>query len=112
LSRWEIWESKKDNKVEHWDYLYKNKFLPFKGVRTIYLLDNFFTNKTVLVDKIEGEEIIDIIEFIENSPINYLFKSKYRYLGPNSNTYTQWIIKNFPKYKFKLKWNALGKNYE
>lgn len=112
VSRWEIWESDKNNKVEHWGHLYKNQFSPFNGVRTIYLSDDFLTNKTVLIEKVEGEEALKMISLIENLPLNYPFNNKYKYLGPNSNTYTQWVINKFPELNIQLPWNAFGKNYD
>jgi len=32
-------------------------------------------------------------------------------LGPNSNTFVQWFIEQFPEANWKLPWNAWGKSY-
>lgn len=33
----------------------------------------------------------------------------YKLTGPNSNTYTQWVLNKFPEWDIKLPWNAFGK---
>jgi len=53
----------------------------------------------------------EIIYFIEKHSPNYPLRNKYRYLGPNSNTYVQWILDHFPETELKLGWRAIGKHY-
>lgn len=33
----------------------------------------------------------------------------YKLTGPNSNTYTQWILEKFPEWNIQLPWSAFGK---
>lgn len=52
------------------------------------------------------------VSFVENSPHKYPYINKYiLFPWPNSNTYLQRILNNFPQIKFKLPRNAFGKNY-
>jgi hypothetical protein len=47
-------------------------------------------------------------DFIEQESTVYKFKDRYNILGPNSNTYTKWIIEKFPESGLKLFWRAVG----
>jgi len=53
-------------------------------------------------------------QFVETDGLkNYPFINNYNMLlGPNSNTFTQWIIDQVPECSFKLPNNAWGKNYK
>ena len=43
---------------------------------------------------------------------NYPYRDRYHmFLGPNSNTFTQWVVDQVPECKLKLPWNAWGKGY-
>ncbi len=60
----------------------------------------------------EGDEksiISEMVKFIEQSPQIYPHKNIYSFLGPNSNTYVQWVLNNFPELEVRLPWNAFGK---
>ena len=52
-----------------------------------------------------------LLQFIEKNSINYPYKNQYHLLGPNSNTYPQWVLNHFPELKVKLPFLAIGKNY-
>jgi len=111
ISRWEIRQMDTYGEVIHWGYLYKDRSPFFKGTR-IFTFSNKLINKIKLVGEVEGEEASKIINFIQNSPTTYPFSEKYILTGPNSNTYIQWVINNFPDSNLKLPWNAFGKNYK
>lgn len=49
--------------------------------------------------------------FIQASPSTYPYRDHYELLGPNSNTYVEWILEQFPESHMSLPWNALGKGY-
>ena len=53
-----------------------------------------------------------IVKFIEKNAKNYPCRNRYKLVGPNSNTFTQWILNHFPESALKLPWNAFGKNYK
>lgn len=111
ISRWEIGWSTKYIAEKKWGYLYKNRLPLFLGCESLFF-SNRFLNKSYLIGVIEGDEAIKMIDFIYNSPNTYNNRNEYKLLGPNSNTYTQWIINNFPESKLKLPYNAYGKNYK
>jgi len=51
--------------------------------------------------------------FILKKSKEYPFRNKYKmYPGPNSNTYTQWVLNYFPNSGLKLPINAFGKNWK
>ena len=96
-----------------WGHVYSN-FLPnTTGVEIFpYFGKPYWKSKLLKV--IEGDEnsvARKMADFIENSKENYPHKDIYHLTGPNSNTYIQWILNNFPELNIKLGWNAFGKNY-
>jgi hypothetical protein len=48
-------------------------------------------------------------KFVNENYLNYKYKNQYKLLGPNCNTYIQWIINKFPQAKIKLPFLAIGK---
>ena len=112
ISRWDILFRKSKYK-ESWGHLYLNYFLPFSGIEIIPFYKRYCW-KAKIIGYIEGDEKSSakkMLNFIENSKNNYPFCDKYFPTGPNSNTYVQNILNHFPEFKFKLPWNAFGKNY-
>lgn len=65
-----------------------------------------------MIEGDEGSLAAKMAEFIERSPETYPFKNQYRFRGPNSNTYAQWILNHFPETGMALSWNAFGKKYK
>lgn len=113
ISRWEVMHYK--NKLnKDFGYLHLNNRAPFLGIGLIWLVGKFFW-KPELLGYIEGDEnstAQKTIDFIENSKNAYLYLHKYSFLGPNSNTYLQWILNKFPEFKIKLSWRFIGKNFK
>jgi hypothetical protein len=71
-------------------------------------------SKATLLFSISGGEdslAREIATFISRDSENYPFKKTYRYLGPNSNTYLQWVLNHFVEIRDKLPNKAIGKNY-
>jgi len=98
-------------------FLYKNILKPWRGVRR-FLWEEVTTerrNKSVLLGKIEGSA--DSVahrmgQFLIESFSTYPQAKQYSvFPGPNSNTYAQWILDQFPEADMKLPWNAFGKGY-
>ena len=114
INRWEVWEFKKQCKTS-WGYVHLNLLKPWIGMNKGYL-GKGLRFKSRLLGKIEGEKgsvAGKMIKFIEKNAKNYKYSQEYEYVpGPNSNTFIQWIIDKFPKSKFKLGKNALGKGYK
>jgi hypothetical protein len=114
IHRWEVWGFKHMVK-EHTSNLYRDLFIhPWDGIMT-----NFFFkvrsnkrnhSKNIFLGKIENDIAKDMIKVIYNSEKMYKF-SKFYFLfpGPNCNSYTQWILNQFPKVNIKLPNNAIGK---
>jgi len=70
--------------------------------------------KGTIVSSVSGDDqsiAYQLIRYIKDSPKNYPHKGKYSLLGPNSNTYVQWVINAFPDSGLKLPYNSLGKGF-
>ena len=110
VSRWEVLYSKNFKSEKSWGTLYKNLFPPFQGLNIFpFISKPTYNSKLVVV--VEGELAIQIIDLIENMPTDYPYLNIYSLLGPNSNTFVNYVINRFPEIKMKLPWNAFGKNY-
>jgi len=110
LSRWEVKYAK--NKKNN-SYLYSNAMPPFQGLNTSFFIKKSFW-KTELIKYIEGGEnstVKKMIDLIENSEKEYQYCFKYSFLGPNSNTYVQWVLNKFPEFNVKLSWHFIGKEF-
>ena len=115
VSRWEVAHKVWDIPTR-WGYLYKDLNTLDNGLEVIYGIDKWHW-KSKLLGFTEGDENSEakrMADFIENSKENYPFKDTYHFWGPNSNTYTQWVLDNFPDFKSKAKLplNAIGKNFK
>lgn len=113
ISRWEVIHVKNLCPTS-WGYLHKDLFPLASGIRKFMPIKNLYS-KNKLIASIEGGEgsnAQQMAEFIVNSNKTYPHCNFYNPLGPNSNSYTQWILDQFPQFPAKLKWNALGKNYK
>ncbi|HOX41028.1 MAG TPA: DUF3750 domain-containing protein [bacterium] len=111
ISRWEILLQK--NPIENWGHLHKDNLSPFQGINTIPFFNKLKRTGRVL-GVIEGDEhsiTEKMIDVIENSKNTYPYLDCYNLLGPNSNTYVQWVLNQFPEFPAKLPENAFGKNY-
>ena len=108
LARWEILLFK--NLCEtSWGHLHLNYLPPSQGLAIIPPLA-FYWGST-LVGHVAGDSAKQIADFIERSPETYPYTYTYSLLGPNSNTYGQWVLDAFPQMDMVLPWNAFGKGY-
>ena len=116
LTRWEVGHSKEDS-PNYFGYI-RSDGLPFlKGLPVFsYSVPlNWGPRRIKLIGRIEGDEdsaAHKIITFIEKATVNYPYRDTYHLLGPNSNTYIQWVLNAFPEWKIHLPRNAFGKNYK
>lgn len=97
-----------------WGHLAMNFLPPFVGL-PVFLFYPKFHFKAKLLGYVEGDEnslAKEIVDFIENSQNTYPYLNTYHFIGPNSNTYVQWVLNKFPDFRVKLPWNAVGKNYK
>jgi hypothetical protein len=113
VSRWEILFRKTKHKTS-WGHLHMNFFPLIRGIEIIPPFQRYLW-QAKLRGFVEGDEYSmakNMADFIENSKNIYPYREKFVLLGPNSNTYGQWVLDNFPEFKIKLPFNAIGKNYK
>ncbi|MEI8130457.1 MAG: DUF3750 domain-containing protein [bacterium] len=99
----------------HSGFLYTDCLLPFQGTEMSLWTDDRFWDVAVRVEGvIEGDNgslAESIARYIETTPTTYPFRDEYFATGPNSNTYAEWILKQFPAWSISLPWNSLGKQF-
>ncbi len=62
--------------------------------------------------ELRGEAAQQAAGKIHEAAMNYPYPNRYlAYPGPNSNTFTQWIIQSVPELNFRLPARAVGKGY-
>ena len=113
INRWEFGQFK-GSPHKNGIGILKDFFEPAEGMNKYFWKSNPRFNSK-LIDFIEGDEdstAKDLAEFIEVNSNSYPLKNKYILIGPNSNTYIQWVLNRFPKVDFKLPLNAIGKNFK
>jgi len=97
-------------------YVFTNAPKPGMGMPILYIPNKYvssarYTPKCIF--SIEGASAQQVIETVEQNIAHYPYTTSYHLLpGPNSNTFTQWILNLSPLTKnFRLRWNAFGKNF-
>jgi len=112
VSRWEV-NFAEEKGEGAWGHLTVNLWLPTQGISILpYMRAPRW--KSSLIGRIEGSEdslAQRMLAFIQNSPTLYPFCQEYRTLGPNSNSYTQWVLNKFPESAMHLPWSAIGKKF-
>lgn len=111
ISRYEVrnYKIKNDHK-----YLHINTQPPFRGINITFFVKKHFWRSTLL-GCIEGDENSTAkraIDFIESSKENYPYVYKYSLIGPNSNTYLEWVLNAFPELNIKTSWRFIGKDFK
>ena len=72
----------------------------------------WFGNKPTILFKLQGAKAEPVVEKIEKLSKKYPYKSNYTmFPGPNSNTFTAWMICKIPELNLELSKRAVGKNY-
>ena len=71
----------------------------------------WFGNKPKILIELRGDSAKPIIDKIHTAATQYPYPDEYDILGPNSNTFTQWISCRIPELNLKLPFRAIGKNY-
>jgi len=107
LTRYEVRHLK--NKANN--HLYINYYSNFFQGIEMFMFSNKYFWKGKLFFSIEGSQAKKTINFVKKSKDYYPYKNRYSYLGPNSNTYVQWVLDSFPMLNIELPRNAIGKNY-
>lgn len=94
-------------------YLHLDEIKPFSAITIFPFIPIRW--KTTLLGYIQGDEqslAKEMISFVQQSVNTYPYKNTYYLRGPNSNTYVQWVLNNFPSSKISLPNSALGKDYK
>lgn len=106
ISRYEIRHTL--NKTNN-NHLFINNQPPFEGIqKTLFVKEKW---EASLLGSVEGDLAHKMIVAIEYTPQEYPYCHNYSGIGPNSNTYLQWILNKFPEFKIKLSWRFIGKDF-
>ncbi len=116
LTRWDVWHTK--NRVDSSDgYVHKNTYKPWIGLSIFYgdELSEYRKRWPVsIIGSITGEDnslAHEMCKFINKDESLYPFKNIYKFLGPNSNTFVQWFLDQYPDANITLPLRAVGKQY-
>jgi hypothetical protein len=72
----------------------------------------WYGNRPALLRDVRGAGVDDIIDRIESAVENYPYTDRYRiWPGPNSNTFTAFVLKDVPELRVDLPPTAIGKDY-
>ncbi|MFW6227769.1 MAG: DUF3750 domain-containing protein [Bacteroidota bacterium] len=107
-TRWEVWQHA--NLTPHaYGHVHKNLFKTGRGIRVFYLGRKKFKPRIIASLSLPA----GISEKIEHLIPVFPAAGTYRYVpGPNSNTFTAWVIKKLNlEGSVQLPWRAIGKNY-
>jgi hypothetical protein len=117
VNRWDAWNFKERCKTS-WGHLHLNLYKPLLGVRVFHNKKadpdalRFKGHLFATVEGGAGSLAERMVKFVNSSNDTYPYLHEYRYFpGPNSNTYTQWIVSHFPECDVKIPWNAAGKGF-
>ena len=86
----------------------------FEGINITFFVKKYY-KKIKLLGYLEGDKgsvAEKVVEFIASSEESYPYCDRYSFLGPNSNTYLQWVLNKFPEFNIKLCWRFVGKGYK
>ena len=113
VSRWGV-SFLLHEREESWGHLNRDLFPPFQGLPLFTASERHILPSKVLGSVLGDEYSLAarMTDFILRSPEEYPFRDTYSLLGPNSNTYAQWVLDHFPEAPFRLPWNALGKTFQ
>ena len=115
--RYDVWAHK--NRCESSrGYLHVDLYKPWVGVRKIFSKNadpDSPRSSSFLLYTLQGGEgstAQAMVKYIAQSLDMYPYTGTYRYFpGPNSNTFTSWVLRNFLHVSFRLPWRAVGKGY-
>ena len=109
--RWEVWQSRSNCKSS-WGYVHKNLLAPWQGISKYPAFRRYVPGPIYPIASLNGHIAKSVIEFMDNHMNEYPYTNDYHYWpGPNSNTYVQWVINQFPQLSVNLPWSAIGKKY-
>jgi hypothetical protein len=114
VSRWEVIASPQMYDIRtRSGHLCTNVLPSWRGLRILRSIRDWgYIWPATLHGVVEGSLAELMAECIEHSPQNYPYCENYAYTGPNSNTYVQWVLTQFPGSGLTLPWNAFGKGFK
>ena len=72
----------------------------------------WFGEKPRILKERRGAGIDELIDAVDKASHTYPWKTTYKaFPGPNSNTFTAWIIKQVPELELDLPFSAIGSGY-
>ncbi|NBC84074.1 MAG: DUF3750 domain-containing protein [Bacteroidetes bacterium] len=112
LDRWEVWQSTGQCETSR-GYVHQNLFPPFQALHINFFVRSLGRCNPRLLHIVQDHNLADkMIAFIKKEAFQYPYRHDYFYYpGPNSNTFVQWIIDQFPEYPVVLPKGGLGKGY-
>ncbi|MCX6757582.1 MAG: DUF3750 domain-containing protein [Candidatus Nomurabacteria bacterium] len=113
ISRYEVVHKKNCCPEKCFGYLHLNALPPYQGVKMFSFSKKHWDSD--LLGFLEGDEnspAQKCLELIEKSKELYPYTQTYSLRGPNSNTYLNWVLKQFPEFSIKLSWRFIGKSYK
>jgi hypothetical protein len=77
-----------------------------------YADGHWFGAKPELLSDLRGDGVDDVIGRIESAVAEYPYADRYRvWPGPNSNTFTAWVLRHATEVRVDLPPTAIGKDY-
>jgi hypothetical protein len=74
---------------------------------------NWYGNKPKVEDIMLGSAALQLIPKIQMAVKHYSYAKYYHaWPGPNSNTFTNYVIQSVPALHFQMPYNALGRDYQ
>jgi len=95
-------------------HLHKDSRAPSEGIEVFpfFVWPTWNGHVVASIEGGEGSVAARMVEVIAGSAQTYPYRHRYRFLGPNSNTYAAWALNQFPESGIRLPWNAFGKGYK
>lgn len=96
-------------------YMHKDGRPPEEGIPVFPFFPSSPVWKGRVIGSIQGgtnSTAAQMVRVIQESLQIYPYAERYVLSGPNSNTYAQWVLDQFPDSGLVLPWNAIGKKYK
>ena len=72
----------------------------------------WYGEKPEIIKEFRGEGVDKLINSVDKAANAYPWKKTYKvFPGPNSNTFTGWIVKQVPELELSLPFSAIGSGY-
>lgn len=113
ITRWETGYSNTLG-LKRWGCLRTDAFPYYEVISVLPMLHGWrWLKKIVKFFSGDKESLAHkMAQLIEGSPEIYPYRDKYGWFGPNSNTYPQWVLDQFPEVDYLLSGSSVGRNYK